>query len=46
MDIEIEGTGLKQRKRSLVKKAKENSQWATQTIRQYMRKQKERAEWK
>jgi hypothetical protein len=43
-DIEVEGSDLKQRARSFVKKAKEDGQWATQTINQYMRKQKERAE--
>ncbi len=43
-DIGSEEVDLKARARSFTKKAKQDNQWATQIINQYMRKQKERAE--
>jgi integrase len=42
--IGIEGIDIKQRAREFVKLAKADNQWATRTINDYMRKQKERAE--
>lgn len=42
--IGIEGSDTKQRAKQFSKQAKADNQWATQTINDYMRKQKERAE--
>ncbi len=42
--VGIEGSDLKSRAQTFAKLAKADNQWATQTINDYMRKQKERAE--